>query len=144
MRSLLDVNVVIALLDPDHDFHSRAHAWWAEYRDAGWASCPLTENGVVRIMANRAYNPRRSLTPAAVANLLRAFTESTNHEFWSDTLSFLDPVVIDSQHVLGPRQITDLYLLALAVSRDGRFTTFDESVYTGAVHNATEDHLVVI
>jgi toxin-antitoxin system PIN domain toxin len=144
MRSLLDINVVIALLDPDHDFHRRAHAWWANHRDEGWASCPLTENGVVRVMANPAYNSRRTLTPAAIANLLRTFTRSTNHEFWPDALSTLDEAVIDYEQVLGPRQITDLYLLALAASRGGLLATFDESVHVGAVRNAGDEHLSVI
>ena len=144
MRALLDINVVIALLDPDHDFHHRAHAWWANHRDEGWASCPLTENGVVRIMASPAYNSRRTLTPAAIANLLRTFTRSTNHEFWPDALSMLDEAVIDYEQVLGPRQITDLYLLALAASRGGLLATFDEAVYVGAVHNVGDEHLSVI
>ncbi|MFP4377977.1 MAG: TA system VapC family ribonuclease toxin [Spirochaetales bacterium] len=144
MRSLLDISVVIALLDPDHDFHARAHTWWHAHRDQGWASCPLTENGVVRIMANPSYNRRRSLAPQAVIDLLGRFVHAGNHEFWADELSILDGVSIDSARIMGPRQITDLYLLALAVKHQGRLVTFDESIYVGAVTGAREQHLAIV
>jgi uncharacterized protein len=144
MRSLLDVNVVISLLDPDHDFHVRAHQWWSENRSTGWASCPLTENGVVRIMSHPGYNPKRALTPGTVASLLRAFAQGTDHEFWPDAISFLNEDVIDTGTVLGPRQVTDLYLLGLAAARNQRLVTFDESIHLGAVRIARQEHLVVI
>lgn len=144
MRSLLDINVVISLLDPDHDFHHRAHAWWLENRRAGWASCPLTENCVIRIMSHPAYNPRRSLTPKVVTALVRSFTRGTNHEFWPDSLSFLDDSVFDPEKVLGPRQITDIYLLALATARDGQLVTFDDSINRDAVMASTPGHLLTI
>lgn len=144
MRSLLDINVVIALLDPDHDFHHRAHIWWRENRHHGWASSPLTENGVIRIMSNPAYNPLRSLAPKTVAELLRSFASGTDHEFWPDSVSFLDNTVIDTEEVLGPKQITDLYLLALAASHDGRLVSFDNSIHRGAVRTAEERTLLTI
>jgi toxin-antitoxin system PIN domain toxin len=144
MRSLLDVNVVISLLDPDHDFHARAQHWWSENRSAGWALCPLTENGVVRIMSHPGYNPKRVLRPGMVTSLLRAFAQGTDHEFWPDALSFLDDDVVDAPRVLGIRQVTDLYLLGLAAARDQRLATFDESIHLGAVRIARQEHLVVI
>ena len=144
MRSLLDINVVIALVDPDHDFHHRAHEWWGENQTAGWASCPLTENGVVRIMSNSSYNPRRSLTPKAVIAILRSFTTATNHEFWADSVSLLDDDIVDPTAIFGPRQITDIYLLALASAQKARFVTFDESIHLRAVRSASLDSLVTI
>ncbi len=144
MRSLLDINVVIALLDSDHDFHPRAHRWWAGNQGAGWASCPLTENGIIRIMSHPAYNPRRSLSPGVVSDLLQTFVSGTDHQFWPDSVSFLDTGLIDPQHVLGPRQVTDVYLLALAVSRGGRLATFDASIHRGAVTAASETSLLII
>lgn len=144
MRSLLDINVVISLLDPDHDFHHRAHAWWLEHRPGGWASCPLTENGVIRILSHPAYNPRRSLTPHVVAALLRSFAHGTDHEFWPDSVSFLNDTVIDPEKVIGPRQITDIYLLALATARNGRLVTFDESINHTAVLTAMPERLLTI
>ena len=144
MRSLLDSSVVIALLDPDHDFHNRAHDWWRAHRNEGWASCPLTENGVVRIMSHPSYNPRRSLAPRAVIELLTGFVKAGNHEFWADAVSILDPHRINAAKIMGPRQITDLFLLALAVSHGGRLVTFDESIHIGAVHGAKAEHLSVV
>lgn len=144
MRSLLDLSVVIALLDPDHDFHHRAHRWWASGRDEGWASCPLTQNGVIRTMSNPAYNPRRSLSPATVARVLRTFVERTDHEFLPDALSILDSDVIDTERVLGPRQVTDVYLLALAASRSMRLVSFDESINRDAVRIAGPESLLCI
>ena len=144
MRSLLDINVVIALVDSDHDFHHRAHEWWRENYHDGWASCPLTENGIVRIMSNPAYNQQRSLAPTTVAELLRTFAGRTNHEFWPDSVSFLDSAVIDTEKVFGPRQITDLYLLALAASREGRLVTFDDSIHREAVRAAGQETLHTI
>jgi hypothetical protein len=144
MRSLLDINVIIALLDSDHDFHHRAHLWWQDHRHDGWASCPLTENGVVRIMSHPAYNPQRSLTPDTVAEILRTFTEGTDHEFWPDSVSLLDSSVINTRKVLGPRQITEIYLLALARARGGRLVTFDESINLAAVPRASAESLMVV
>lgn len=82
MRSLLDINVIIALLDPDHTFHEKAHSWWAQHHDEGWASCPLTENGTVRIMSNSSYSREMQFTPHELINQLRLFGEQTDHEFW--------------------------------------------------------------
>ncbi len=144
MRSLLDISVVIALLDPDHDFHHRAHTWWASVQAEGWASCPITQNGVVRVMSNPAYNPRRSLSPASVCTLLRTFIERTDHEFLPDALSFLDNDRVDTRRVLGPRQVTDVYLLAIAVSQGHRLATFDESINRGAVPPAAPENLLIL
>ncbi len=144
MRSLLDINVVISLLDSDHDFHHRAHAWWSGNHSGGWASCPLTENGVIRIMSHPSYNPRRSLTPKAATALLRSFAGGTNHEFWPDSLSLLDATVFNPIKVIGSRQITDSYLLALATAHNGRLVTFDESININAVMTAAQRNLHVI
>ena len=142
MRSLLDVNVLIALLDADHTVHGRATSWWAEHARAGWASCPITQNGCVRVMANPGYpNP---LPVRAVMDRLKEATESAHHEFWADDLSLLEPSIADASRIHGPRQLTDIYLLALAVHRKGRFVTFDGSVPQEAVRGAGKQHLVVL
>src|SRR6266498_2543050 len=90
MRALLDINLLIALLDADHVFHQRAHVWWAANADSGWASCPLTENGVVRIMCNFGYSQRLQLVPSELIRLLDSFAANTDHEFWPDELSLRD------------------------------------------------------
>src|SRR5580692_358973 len=97
MRALLDVNVIIALLDPDHAFHERAHSWWAANIRSGWASCPLTENGVVRIMSNPNYSGTMQFTPADLIGRLRQFAEQSNHEFWPDNVSLRDEKIFTAE-----------------------------------------------
>ena len=102
MRALLDVNVLIALLDPDHVQHQTARAWLVDNADAGWASCPITENGCVRIMALPGYsNP---LPASAVVERLRTATRTPYHSFWADDVSLLDAAVADSSRIMGPSQ----------------------------------------
>lgn len=141
-RSLLDVNVLLALLDADHGGFRRAREWMESSIDAGWASCALTENGFARIISQQAY-PRSQSTSTALAMLRRA-CETEYHEFWPCDLSVVDPAVIDASRVHGPKQLTDVYLLALSVAHGGRFVTFDRSVPLSAVPSATGEHLVVL
>jgi hypothetical protein len=142
MRSLLDVNVLIALLDSAHIHHRLAMAWLNDNIRHGWASCPLTQIGCVRIMSQPAYPNRQ---PAAdVANRLRAATENRHHEFWKADLDLLGADTIDFATVLTSRHVTDLYLLALATRHRGRFVTFDLHVPLAAVPSAEARHLVVI
>lgn len=142
MRALLDVNVLIALLDVDHSLHVRARNWFAASGGRDWASCPLTQNGCVRIMSHVAYP--QSLPVRAVMERLAEATAASRHEFWPDDLSLLDPTVADAARIHGPRQLTDLYLLALAVRRDARFVTFDRSVALDAVRGAQPRHLFLL
>ncbi|HET9107031.1 MAG TPA: TA system VapC family ribonuclease toxin [Steroidobacteraceae bacterium] len=142
MRSLLDINVLIAMFDPDHVSHEPAIAWFARHAKAGWASCPLTQNGWIRIMSSPSYaNPQP--VQALVRRLAEACAESI-HEFWPDAPSLLDPAVFDATRIHGPRQITDVYLLGLAVRHGGRFVTFDGRIPLQAVRDATEKNLVVL
>ncbi|HWE48618.1 MAG TPA: TA system VapC family ribonuclease toxin [Bryobacteraceae bacterium] len=140
MRALLDVNVLIALLDSDHSLHEAATGWYAEHAKDGWASCPITQNGCVRVMSNPSYPG--ALPVQAVIERLTAACETGLHEFWPDDLSLLDSSSLDPLRIHGPRQITDLYLLALAVRHQGRFVTFDHLISTDAVHRAAKANLV--
>lgn len=142
MRALLDVNVLIALLDEDHTSHGIAREWFHDNAAAGWASCPLTQNGCVRIMSHHGYaNP---LPVPPVMERLREATASAHHAFWPDDLSLLDEAVADATRIHGPRQLTDLYLLALAVRRGGRFVTFDRAIALNAIHGAKPKHLLTL
>ena len=115
MRALLDINVLIALLDSDHASHDAAIEWFAKHARGGWASCPITQNGCIRILSNLAYpNP---LPVQAVVQRLAEACQQRIHEFWPDDVSLLDSTVVDSSRIHGPRQLTDLYLLTLAVAR---------------------------
>ena len=142
MRALLDINVLIALLDSDHSLHQRAREWFSRNASTGWTSCPITQNGCARIMATAGYpNP---LPVRAVMERLREATRSPYHEFWADDVSLLEPRIADASRIHGSRQLTDLYLLALAVHRDGRFVTFDGSVSVGAIKGAEKKHIVAL
>jgi toxin-antitoxin system PIN domain toxin len=141
-RALLDVNVLVALLDPDHVHHARAREWLAGRSRAGWASCPITQNGCIRVMSLPAYgNP---LPAAAVIERLALAARHPSHEFWPADISVLDPGFVKPSRVHGPRQVTDLYLLALAVNNDGCFVTFDARVPLNAVPSARPEHLILL
>lgn len=142
MRALLDVNVLIALLDAAHVHHSAARAWLEQNIKPGWASCPLTQNGCIRIMSQPAYPG--ALPAAAVAARLATATRTFWHTFWPDAVSLLEDELIHWRGVLGSRQVTDVYLLALAVHHGGRLVTFDRNVPLTAVPAATRKHLVVV
>ena len=140
MRSLLDVNVLIALFDGDHSLHRGALDWFSANGAAGWSSCPMTQNGCIRVMSHAAY-PNRFPTNAIVQRLREA-TRDRKHEFWSDDLSLLDESRFDSRRIHGSRQITDVYLLALAAHHGGRLITFDRAISTDAVIGADTPHLL--
>jgi toxin-antitoxin system PIN domain toxin len=143
MRALLDVNVLIALLDPDHAFHDRGHNWWAANAKHGWASCPLTENGVVRIMSNPGYSRHVTFTPGDLIGRLGQFAENSDHKFWSDDISFRDKAIFSTDRIHGSRSLTDLYLLALATEHQGRLVTFDRGIPLSAVSLAKPENLCV-
>ena len=142
MRALLDVNVLISLLDVDHVSHHDAQRWMSEHGDRGWSTCPVTQNGCLRIMSGRGYS-----NPFAISDIVRQLRTAVGHplhEFWPDEVSLIDPARVNEARILGPSQLTDLYLLALAVSRRGRFVTFDRRITTTAVIGARPEHLLVI
>lgn len=142
MRALLDINVLIALLDGGHSHHTRALEWFLAHAESGWASCPLTQNGCLRILSQPGY--ARPLPLLAVAERLRTFTAGPTHAFWPDSLSVLDPHALHLERIHGPAQITVSYLLALAVAHGGRFVTFDERIATATVPGAMAKHLVLV
>lgn len=142
MRALLDVNVLVALLDAAHVHHLTARCWLTEHQGDGWASCPLTQNGTVRILSTASY-PNSTTTNEATTRLASACSNA-RHEFWPDDVSILDAARIRQDRIHGPRQITDLYLLALAVAHGGRLVTLDTAIPITPVVGATKRHLVVL
>jgi toxin-antitoxin system PIN domain toxin len=142
MRALLDINVLIALLDADHSLHPVATDWMRSHAMRGWASCPITQNGCLRIMSNPAYpNP---IPVKSLADRLGEATADSSHAFLADDVSVLDVTAVDATRIHGPRQITDVYLLALAVRHGARFVTFDRGVAMSAVRRAKAANLVVL
>ncbi len=141
--ALLDVNVLVALFDPDHVHHEIAHDWFAQQRAHGWATCPVTEHGFVRVLANPAYGAAVS-RPVELVDRLRQFCASGHHRFWHDAVSIADLEAVRPSHVRGHRQVTDVALLALAVRMDGCLATFDRTIPVSAVVGATRESLAVI
>jgi len=142
VRALLDVNVLIALLDSDHASHDSTVDWFAKHAREGWASCPITQNGCIRIMSNLSYpNP---LPARVIIEHLAEACRQNIHEFWPDAVSLLDSDVVDSTRIHGARQLTDVYLLALAVQHGGRLVTFDTRIPLAAVRRATTQRLLIL
>ena len=134
MIYLLDVNVLIALIDPAHVAHEAAHAWFAVEGARSWATCPITENGVLRILGNPKY-PNSPGSPAAVAPILRRMRALPGHVFWSDEISLVGADFVGAEKIVTPAQVTDACLLALAVAKRGRLATFDRRIAVNAVRN---------
>jgi toxin-antitoxin system PIN domain toxin len=142
VRTLLDVNVLIALLDDAHVFSRRANEW-LDAAPRRIATCPIVQNGVIRIMSAPAYSATHRASPEQVADGLRALAEGLDHEFWADEVSLLDDTRVNFTRLHGHRQITDAYLLALALLRGGALASFDAAVPLSAVRGAANKHLVM-
>ncbi len=141
MRALFDVDVLLALFDSSHLQHARALDWWSKSMSFGWATSPLTVNGYLRIVSQNSY-PNPVPLSDAIAVLKRQIAEG-GHEFWPDSIALVDTEKFDHSHVLGPRQLTDVYLLAIAVKHGGRLVTFDRGVSLNAVRGACAKHLSI-
>lgn len=142
MVFLLDVNVLIALFDPAHVHHDPAHEWFADIGKTAWATCPLTENGVLRIVGSSQY-PNSPGTPGAVASLLSGLKSLPGHFFWPDDISLVNAALVDPTRLLSSSQVTDTYLLALARIHGGRLATFDRRLVTDAVLGGRDNlHLI--
>jgi uncharacterized protein len=139
---LLDVNVLIALIDPAHEFHASAHEWFKRNRRNGWATCPITENGCLRIMSKPAY-PFPGLTVSLVRGILAELTRVEGHQFWPASFSILESARFDFTGT-GPKQLTDLYLLGLAKTFAGRLVTFDRTIRWQTVNGCGPDDLEVL
>lgn len=141
-RALLDINLLLALFDSDHVDHGRVSDWLPEGVAGGWASCAITENGFVRIISQERYPS--PVSPSEAIRRLAHATDTKHHQFWPCEISLLDHAVVDPSRLHGPRQVTDAYLLALAVCNGGRFVTFDRNVPLTAVRSARTEHLEVL
>jgi uncharacterized protein len=142
MRALLDVNVLIALLDSRHIHHGLAIRWLADHGELGWASCPITQNGCIRILSQPGYP---NTVPAyQVAQRLTEAAAHPWHVFWPDSISLLQPGCLQWDQVLSSRHLTDVYLLTLAVHMGGCFVTLDRGVPLQAVDKARADNLLTL
>ena len=127
MTALLDVNVLIALAWPNHVHHDAARSWFTERRRRGWATCPLTEAGFVRVSCNPSA-VGRTATPREAIALLRRLRRLETHSFWPLERSMVELPNEILARIQGYRQVTDAVLLAAAMRRGGELATFDSGL----------------
>ncbi|MBU1345770.1 MAG: VapC toxin family PIN domain ribonuclease [Alphaproteobacteria bacterium] len=132
MTFLLDVNVLVALIAPDHPVHDAAHRWFDDEGQRGWATCPLTENGALRVLGDPKLESSPG-TPGGVIPMLRSLLDQGQRTFWTDDLSLTASPMIDATRLLRREDVTDTHLLALAASRGGYLATFDRKLRTDTV-----------
>ena len=142
MRSLYDVNLLIAMFDPHHLHHDRALAWHSQNGHSGWATCPITQNGLMRIMSQAKYPNCKPIVEMMGA--VAAFALDPHHTFWPDDLSLASAGVLHAKATMTSGMLTDLYLLALAVKHSGRLVTLDKHISQSVVIGATAAHIVVL
>jgi toxin-antitoxin system PIN domain toxin len=124
---LLDVNVLIALLWPPHEAHARAQRWFAQNARHGWATCAMTQAGFVRIVSNPIFS-RRALSPRDALEVLSGSLQHPAHHFWTEDIGVTEALAHFGRRLLGHQQITDAYLLGLAIQKKGRLATLDASL----------------
>lgn len=135
---LFDVNALIALLSPDHIHHERMHAWFATNSSLGWATCPITENGVIRIMSQEVVSEGRIRPLQVVASLSATIEQHVkHHRFWPDDVSLTDESLFNIQYVMSPKSVTDAYLLGLAAKRKAKLVSFDRTLPWQAIRNGS-------
>jgi len=143
-RRLLDVNVLVALFDPAHANHDAAHGWFGRVGAEAWATCPITENGFVRVVSHPRY-PSVTVQPGEAIKRLRSFAQGhPGHEFWADSVSLTDASVFAADLVAGSSQVTDVYLVGLAAKHGGGLATFDRHITSACLRQATVDAIEVI
>ena len=143
MRYLLDVNVWVALLDEAHVFHAQALAF-IEQPALKLATCPLVENGVIRVLNLPGYSKFGPAGFEPVSQKLQTICAELDHQFWPDGISLRSAGVVNWPRIMGHNQITDVYLLALAVSKQGCLATLDHRVSLNTVVGATSRNLLLL
>ncbi len=138
---LLDVNLLLALSDPMHIHHESAHRWFAEKGQQSWATSPITENGFIRIASHPSY-PNRPGNVTAVLDIFRQFCEAPGHNFWPEDISILQ--ILEPDAIITHVQITDVYLLGLAVHKRGKLATLDQRIPVDAVRGGRQAFELII
>ena len=142
MTALLDTNVLIALLDPAHTFHAVTARWFRDHAGDGSATCPTTENGFVRIVTHTSYP--QPVTVADALETMRHASRQAAHTLWPDDITVTDHAIVDGTHLLSSGQVTDTYLLGLAVRHDGCLVTLDRRVDVAAARGTSPSRLIAI
>ena len=141
--SLLDVSVLIALMWPTHEAHNRVLRWFGRSARHGWATCPMTQAGFVRLVSNPAFS-RDAVSPAAALAILDANLRNEHHHFWEDDCGVGNSGQQFRARFVGHRQVTYAYLLGLAVRKGGHLVTLDGGLRALASRDLTKDavHLI--
>ena len=134
---LLDANVLIALAWPDHSAHERAGRWFAGHAKQGWATCPITQAALVRVLSNPAFS-ERALTPTQALQVLSGNIELRGHEFWNDSINLREAMERVRTALTGHQQITDAYLVGLAIHNRGKLATLDRRILQFAPPGSVE------
>ncbi len=124
---LLDVNMLVALLWPAHESHGAVQRWFGRHSRLGWVTCPFTEAGFVRILSNPAFS-RDAVAPREAVRVLGASLNHPSHRFWKDAIGYGEAVEAFEERLAGYRQVTDAYLLGLAIHNDGKLATLDRAI----------------
>ena len=143
MSALLDVNFLVALAWPNHIHHEAAVTWFEDSHARGWATCPLTQSGFVRVSSNQKAVPE-ARTPMEAIVLLRELIALGSHEFWADEIAIASSEYVDAQRIVGYRQVTDAHLLALARAHGGKLVTFDGGIGNVASEDVVADAVLVL
>lgn len=140
MSFLFDTNILIALADEQHVHHQRASAFFGNAIKQGWATCPMVENGFLRVFGHPNY-PGGPGSPEDARIFLQSFRSAPGHQFWPDALSLCEQARFPV--LPAAKQLTDYYLLALAIHRKGRLASFDRRIDPSLLPGGTEAfHLV--
>jgi uncharacterized protein len=129
LRNLLDLNVLIALTDSEHIHRQRAERWFLSSGKDNWGVCPLTEAGFIRVTTNPAMQAA-AITVGRAISILQALREHSGYRYWpiTDKESWVALTAPFSTRISGHKQITDAYLLGLAIKNDGVLVTFDRGL----------------
>ena len=127
MTSLLDVNLLIALFWSAHEAHRKAQRWFAQNAQHGWATCVTTQAAFVRIVSNPVFS-RRGVSPRDALAVLGSSLEHPAHRFWTEDIDVPEALAICLPRLIGHQQVTDAYLLGLAIHKKGRLATLDASL----------------
>ena len=134
---LLDINILIALADPDHEHHVKAESFFLANHNLGWATCPITENGFVRIISSSSYPRGPDNTDAACA-ILKQLCAHEGHRFWPDDLSLRSASFLPAS-----KHLTDHYLLSLAMHRQGKLATLDRHINASLIPGGADAYVVL-
>jgi uncharacterized protein len=124
---LLDVNMLAAPSSDEHEFHRKAHRWFDLLANAEWALCPVTEAGFIRLAAN----PATRVGPGSIeraSEVLAELMAVPGYPYWPISEVWADLTAPFTARIFGHQQVTDAYLLGLAIKNDGVLVTFDRSL----------------